>query len=88
MKMHENENVPLALTRSTFAHGKYVNGFTFHSAVAARSSFSENVPETAANTLLVASKLFDAYENKLLMHDSCMFSTFYELHQNLLSLKM
>ena len=60
--MLENENVLLAFARSTFAHARNDAGMNFHSVVAVRSSFSEHVLEAAAKPLLVASKLFEAYE--------------------------
>ena len=69
MKIEENEHVLITHARSTFVHASNNAGFAFHSVAAARSSFCENVLETAAKPLLVESMIFEAYENMLLMHD-------------------
>ena len=48
MKIEENEHVLITHARSTFVHASNNAGFAFHSVAAARSSFCENVLETAA----------------------------------------
>ena len=48
IKIEENEHVLITHARSTFVHASNNAGFAFHSVAAARSSFCENVLETAA----------------------------------------
>ena len=48
MKIEENDHVLITHARSTFVHASNNAGFAFHSVAAARSSFCENVLETAA----------------------------------------
>ena len=81
IEIEENENVLITHARSTFAHARNDSGFDFHSVVAVGISFSDNVRETAAKLLLVDASMFAACKNRLLMHDSCKFLIFYDLHQ-------
>ena len=88
VKMEENENVLRTHARNTFVHAQNNAGFAFHPVAAVRSSFCENVLETAAKPLLLNASTFEAYGNMLLTHDSCMFLIFYDSEQKPLSLKM
>ena len=67
MKMKENQNVLLTLTRSTFLHVPNHTGFTFHAVAAVGITISENVSETYARALLLDLITFDECVNVLLI---------------------
>ena len=70
-KMEDNENVFKTFARNTFVHAQNDAGFAFHPVAAVRTSFCENVLETAAKPLLVDASIFASmrkrYSNALLV---------------------
>ena len=80
MKIEENRNVLLTLTRNIFLHVPNDTGFTFHAVAAVGITISENVPETTARALLLDLISFDACKNMLLMNASCIFLIFIDFH--------
>ena len=78
--MYEHENVLVTHARRTSVHARHDAGFAFHSVADVGRPFSENVLETVAKPLLLDATMFAACKNMLLMHDSCKFLIFYDLH--------
>ena len=88
MKMEENRNVLLALTRNIFLHVPNHTGLTFHAVAAVGITISENVSETTARALLWDFVSFDECKNVLLMNASCTFFIFIDFQVNPLPQKM
>ena len=73
MKIEENQNVLLTLTRCTFVHVPNHTGFTFHAVSTVGVIIFENVSEPTARALLLDLITFNECKNVLLMHDPFMF---------------
>ena len=76
MKLWENQNVLLTLTRSTSVHARKDAGTTFHYLVTVRMPCSWNALETTARTSLCDLSISEWCKHMLLMHDRCTFLFF------------